>query len=123
MSKSSAETEFRAVAHGTYEEIWLKRILEELKTPTEGPIKMVCNNQVAISIAKNPIHHDRTKHIEIDCQFIKERIQGGTVALIYTPSRLQTVDILTKALPGIKFEELKSKLGLINIYNPKWGEC
>ena len=101
------------MAHEICEGIWLKQILEELKIPTEGPIKMVCDNQAAISIAKNPMHHDRTKHVELDRHFVKEKIEG-TVALVYTPSGLQTTDILTKALPRIKFEELKSKLGGFN---------
>ena len=79
---------------------------------------MVCDNQVAISIAKNLFHHDRTKHVKIDRHFIKVKIEEGTIALVYTQPGLQTANILTKALPRIKFEELKSKRGLINIYNP-----
>ena len=56
--------------------------------PVEDSMKMFCDNQVAISIIKNLIHHDRTKHVEIDRHFIKERIEEGTISLFYTPTTL-----------------------------------
>ena len=118
VSRSTAKVEFRAMAHGICEGIWLKRLLVELKIPLEKPIKMFCDNQVAISIAKNLVHHDRTKHMEIDRHFIKEKVEEGSINLIYTPTGLQTADILTKALPRSNFEDLSSKLVMINIYNP-----
>ena len=59
-----------------------------------------------------------TKLVEIDCHFIKEKIEEGTISLVYTPTILQTVDILTKAFSRTSFEDLRSKLGMINIYNP-----
>ena len=80
-------------------------------------MKVFCDNLAAISIAKNPAHHDRTKHVELDRHFIKEKAEEGIINLIYIPTHLQVADILTKALPRIKFEELTSKLGMINIYS------
>ena len=68
-------------------------------------------NQVVISIAKNPVHHDQTKHVEIDHHFIKEKIEEMMISLVYTPTTLQIVDILTKALFKTNFEDLRSKLG------------
>lgn len=118
VSRSSAEAEFRALALGICEGIWLKRLLGELGVFTEGSIQMFCDNQAAISIAKNPVHHDRTKHIEIDRHFITEKIENAIVQIIYTPSRFQTADILTKALPRTSFEELTCKLGMFDIHNP-----
>lgn len=104
------------MAHGICERMWLKRTLSELKIPFEGSMKLMCDNQAAINIAKNIVHHDRTKHVEIDRHFIKEKIER-VIELIYTPTRLQTADILTKALPMTNFEDLSSKLGMINRYN------
>jgi hypothetical protein len=79
---------------------------------------MFCDNQAAISIAKNPVHHDKTKHIEMDKHFISEKIEKKIVQLIYTPTKAQTADILTKALPRTNFKDLSHRLGMYNIYNP-----
>ncbi|RVW88342.1 Retrovirus-related Pol polyprotein from transposon TNT 1-94 [Vitis vinifera] len=117
VARSSAEAEFRAMAQGICEGIWLNRLLEELRVPLKHPMVLYCNNQVAISIAKNPVHHDRTKHVEIDRHFIKEKIEEGVFKVSYTPTNCQTADILTKALARVNFEDLTEKLGLINIYN------
>ena len=86
-------------------------------------MKVFCDNKAAIRIAKNLVHHDRTKHVEIDHHIIKENIEAGILHLIYIPTSLQVADILTKALPRMKFEELMSKLGMIHIYSPLEGEC
>ena len=79
---------------------------------------MFCDNLAAISITKNLVHHDRTKHVELDQHFIKEKAEEGILNLIYIPTHLQVADILTKALSRIKFEELTSKLKMIDIYSP-----
>uniref|UniRef100_A0A803QI12 Uncharacterized protein n=1 Tax=Cannabis sativa TaxID=3483 RepID=A0A803QI12_CANSA len=118
VSRSSAEAEFRALALGVCEGIWLKRLLSELRLFAGESIKMLCDSQAAISIAKNPVHHDRTKHIEIDRHFITEKIENATIQTIYTPSRLQTADVLTKALPRTVFDELVCKLGMFDIHYP-----
>ncbi|KAK2975560.1 hypothetical protein RJ640_011573 [Escallonia rubra] len=122
MSRSSAEAEFRAIALSICEGMWLKRLLEELKITCEGSIKVFCDNQASINIAKNPVHHDRTKNVEIDRHFIREKIEGGIIEMVYTPSSHQTADILTKALPKGNFDNLNSKLGMINIYSQLEGE-
>ena len=116
VSRSSAEAEFRAMALGICEGIWLERLMRELGILTSEPMKVFCDNQSAINIAKTLMHHDRTNHVEIDHHFIKEKIENGTVSLLYTPTSQQIADILTKALPRKNFEDLSTKLGLINIY-------
>ncbi|RVW43051.1 Retrovirus-related Pol polyprotein from transposon RE1 [Vitis vinifera] len=117
VARSSAEAEFRAMAQGICEGIWLNRLLEELRVPLKHPMVLYCDNQAAISIAKNPVHHDRTKHVEIDRHFIKEKIEEGVFKVSYTPTNCQTADILTKALARVNFEDLTEKFGMINIYN------
>ena len=118
VARSSAEAEYRALAQGICEGIWIKRVLSELGQMSSFPILMMCENQAAISIAKNPVHHDRTKHVEIDRHFITEKVTNETVKLNYIPTKQQTADILTKALPRPNFEDLICKLGLYNIYSP-----
>ena len=79
-------------------------------------MQLYCDNQFAILIARNPMLHDRTKHVEIDRHFIKEKLEEGSVNLSYVLSTSQTSDILTKPLARTSFDELCTKLGLINIY-------
>ncbi|KAL5784933.1 hypothetical protein ACOSQ2_007325 [Xanthoceras sorbifolium] len=71
------------------EGIWLKCLLAELKVPIDGSIMLLSNSQTTVSIAKDPIQHDRTEHIEIDKHFIKENIEMRVIEPIYTPSSLQ----------------------------------
>ncbi|RVW33894.1 Retrovirus-related Pol polyprotein from transposon RE1 [Vitis vinifera] len=118
VARSSAEAEYRALAQGIYEGIWIKRVLSELGQTSSSPILMMCDNQAAISIAKNPMHHDRTKHVEIDRHFITKKVTSDTVKLNYVPTKHQTADILTKALPRPNFEDLTCKLRLYDIYSP-----
>ncbi|RDX92052.1 Copia protein, partial [Mucuna pruriens] len=69
---SSAKAKYRAMAQGVSEILWLKRILEELQLPMTLPMKLYCDNKVAISISQNLVQHDQTKHVEIDRHFKKE---------------------------------------------------
>ncbi|KAG8497290.1 hypothetical protein CXB51_008531 [Gossypium anomalum] len=118
VARSSAESEYRALSHGICEGIWLQRLMGELKLSYTKPITLYCDNQAAVSIAHNPVHHDRTKHVEIDRHFITEKINKGEICVSYLPTRQQVADVLTKSLSRKMFEEIMGKLGLINIYSP-----
>ena len=82
------------------------------------PMKLYCDNKAAISIAHNLVQHDRTKHVEIDRHFIKEKIEVGLINLSHVSSSNQVADILTKGLVGHQFKEFISKLGMKDIYHP-----
>ena len=84
MAQSSAGAEFRALAQGICEGVWLKKLLSELRVTILGPIRMMCDNQSAI--AKNLIHHDITKHVEIVRHFISEKIEDNIISLNHAPS-------------------------------------
>ncbi|KAL4029610.1 hypothetical protein IC575_007830 [Cucumis melo] len=98
VARSSAEAEYRAMSLGICEEIWLQKVLSDLHQECETPLKLFCDNKAAISIANNPVQHDRTKHVEIDRHFIKERLDSGSICIPYIPSSQQIADVLTKGL-------------------------
>lgn len=94
--RSSAKVEFRALAHGVCELIWIRRVMEELKIKYEEPMHIYCDNKSTISIAHNLVHHDKTKHMVVDRHFIKEKIDTGMNSIGYMSSSQQLADILTK---------------------------
>ena len=98
--RSSAEVKFKALTLGICEGMWLKRNCNELKIPIASSMKVLCDNQSTIGIAKKPMRHERTKHVEIDRHFIKEKIEENTVGLSHIPTGHQTIDILTKLWQG-----------------------
>lgn len=114
VSRSSAKSEYRALALG----MWIVRLLRELKVGIADAIKVWCYNVSAIKIANNPIHHDHTKHEEINRRFIKEKIEANVIYLSYVPSRKQIANVMTKSLAREKIEGFRSKIGMINIYSP-----
>ncbi|RVW23089.1 Retrovirus-related Pol polyprotein from transposon RE1 [Vitis vinifera] len=87
VARSSAEAEFRAMAHGICEGMWLQRILKELGIISNSTMTVLCDNKATISIAKNPVQHDRTKHVEIDRHFIKEKLEGEQLDLFWYQSQ------------------------------------
>ncbi|RDX73816.1 Copia protein, partial [Mucuna pruriens] len=118
VARSSAEAEFKAIAQGICEGLWMKIILDDLKVKYEGLIKLFCDKNSAISIAHNPIQHDRTKHIEIDRHFIKEKLDSELIITAHVPTRLQVADVFTKGLSATRFQELNDKLEMIDIHLP-----
>ena len=118
VARSSVEAEFRAMAQGICELLWLKIILDDLKIRWEKPMKLYCDNKSAISIAHNPVQHDRIKHVEVDRHFIKEKLESGLICTPFVSTQDQLANILTKGLHSITFEGIVSKLGMENIYSP-----
>ena len=120
VAKSSAEVEYRAMAHTSCDLMWIKHLLEELKFVVKVPMTMHGDNQAAIHIASNPVFHERIKHTEVNCHINREKVEDSVIATPYVSMRVQIADIFTKALcKGLGL--LCNKLGLYDIYSPAYG--
>lgn len=117
VARSSAESEFLSLAHGIYESLWLKLLLSEVGFLVKGPICLYYDNKAAISIAHDLMQHDRTKHVEVDCHFIKDHLKKGSICTLFIQTQHQLADIFTKGLSGAHVMYLSDKLGMINIYS------
>ena len=111
-SRSSCESEYRALAKCMCEAIWLNRLAKELGFCPSQPITLWCDNQSCIKIAKNPVFHDRTKHFEVDWHFTRQKIDDGTIQVSFVKTCSQPADIFTKALGKTKFESCRKFLNL-----------
>lgn len=118
VSKSTAEAEYRAMSQGLSEMLWVRNLLSELKVLRKGPLNLWCDNKSAINIANNPVQHDRTKHVEIDRFFIKEKLDDGIIRINHVTSSEQIADCLTKGLGNKECSSACNKMGMIDIYHP-----
>jgi len=108
---STSEAEYIALSSATQEAVWLRRLLTELGASV-SPVVLMEDNQSAIALAKNPIAHARTKHIDIRYHYICEAVQDGLIELQYCPTNEMTADLLTKPLPKESFQKFRASLGL-----------
>ena len=115
---SSTEAKYRGVAVATCEAIWLKRLLKELQEEVLDPTTIYWDNLSSIQLAKNPVIHARTKHIEVHYHFVRERVLSGEVELQYVPTDRQTADIFTKPLGLDKLRQSSGALGLRHLDVP-----
>nr|KYP60991.1 Retrovirus-related Pol polyprotein from transposon TNT 1-94 [Cajanus cajan] len=115
VAQSTAEAEYIAAAETTSQAIWLRRILEEMSEQQDRLTLIYCDNKSAIAMAKNPVHHQRTKHIAIKYHFIREAETTKQIQLEYYSIEDQVADIFTTALPRVKFEQLQTMLGVTEI--------
>nr|KYP50079.1 Retrovirus-related Pol polyprotein from transposon TNT 1-94 [Cajanus cajan] len=116
VSRSSTKAEYRSMATTTCELKWLKSLLACFGIQHVRPMKLFCDSQAALHIAANPIFHERTKHIEMDCYFIRDALQDGMISTYHIRTNAQLVDILTKALGKSQFSLLLSKLDICNLH-------
>ncbi|PRQ60568.1 putative RNA-directed DNA polymerase [Rosa chinensis] len=118
VARSSAEAEYRGMAHGVCEMLWLRHLMKDLGFKPKHAMNLYCDNKAAIDIAHNPVQHDRTKHVEVDRHFIKEKLESKTINMPHVCTEDQLADILTKAVSGKVFHSSLDKLGMRDIYSP-----
>ncbi|KAL1197254.1 Retrovirus-related Pol polyprotein from transposon RE2 [Cardamine amara subsp. amara] len=114
--RSSAEAEYRAMAFLTQELMWLKRLLDDLGVAHPDPMMVYSDSKAAIDIGANPVFHERTKHVGVDCHFIRGEILTKNIANSYVSTRAQLDDIFTKALGKKEFDSFPDKLGIIDLH-------
>ena len=109
---SSTTAEYRAACNATCEAVWLRRLLGELGFPQQKKTLVLSDNQRCIAIAKNPVFHARTKHIEIQYHFVREKVLDGTISLDYCSTVDNAADTFTKPFPQQFLIAHSSSLGL-----------
>lgn len=112
VSRSSTEAEYRALASATADLTWITFVLRDIGVSLHSPTILFCDNQSAISLTANPILHARTKHIEVDFHFVREKVASGSLCVRYVPSHNQVADIFTKPLSKLTHSSLRLKLGI-----------
>jgi hypothetical protein len=123
VSRSSAEAEYRAVAHAVAETVWLHQLLTELHRPLQQATIIYCDNILAVYMSSNPVQHRRTKHIEIDIHFVREKVALGQVRVLHVPTTAQFADIFTKGLPTQPFFDIRFSLNVVEPHVDTAGGC
>ena len=114
VSRSSAEAELRAMALVTAEVTWLRWLLEDFGVSVSMPTPLLSDSTGAISIARDPVKHELTKHIGVDVYYTRAQVQDGVIALQYVPSELQLADFFTKAQTRAHHRFYLSKLSVLD---------
>jgi hypothetical protein len=115
VSLSTTEAEYKAVVEAGQELMWLRTILSDLRIATNDPITIFNDNQGCISLATNPVFRARTKHIEIQYHWIREKLNDGKFKLIYKPTSNMTADCFTKSLSRILHKRFCENMGLTSL--------
>jgi hypothetical protein len=118
---SSCEAEYIAAATATCQGVWLARLLADMLDGKASTPVLRVDKKSAISLIKNPVHHDRTKHIEVKYHYVRECAEKGLIDVQFIGTAEQLGDMLTKALGRLKYDELRGKIGLTKFSSPATG--
>lgn len=112
---SSCETEYVAAASAACQAVWLARLLGELLNREPDRVLLKVDNQSAIALCKNPVFHERSKHIDIRYHYVRSCVEEEQISMEHVRTGAQLADILTKPLPRVRFQEMKEKIGLQSV--------
>lgn len=97
---------------------WISHLLKDLHIDSPNPVLVYCDNVAAIAIATNPTFHERTKHNEIDCHFVRDLIDGGQLKVMPIRSSAQLANMFTKALTSSIIQSFMVKMDILNLCCP-----
>ena len=112
---SSCESEYVAAATAACQGIWLSRLLAELSNGEAEQVVLKVDNKSAIALAKNPVFHERSKHIELKYHFIRDCVEAKKIELEFVPTGHQLADMLTKPLGRVRLAELRAGIGMVEV--------
>jgi transposase InsO family protein len=118
---STTEAEYMAISQCTREAIWLRQLMSDVGLEQKKATLIMCDNQGAIALMKNPIHHSRSKHIDIQHHFIREKVEVEVIEMKYISTEHMVADVLTKALAKPRHEVLRKEMGLTLFNNKQSG--
>jgi hypothetical protein len=113
VSRSSTEAEYRSLSITTAELFWIRMLFRELRVSLSIPPVLWCDNIGALALASNPVFHARTKHIEVDYHFVREKVLNRDILIKFINTHDQVADVFTKGLPSARFLVLKVKLMVV----------
>lgn len=111
VSKSSSEPEYRAMASTVCEIVWITQLLYDLGSHNSIHVTLFCDNQFALHIASNHMFHEHTKHIDIDCHIVRNKVKEGLIKTAHISTHEQPADLFTKALAA----------SFVTIYYASWA--
>lgn len=110
VSCSSTKARYRAVAHVVVKIVWLRQLLSEIHRPIEHATIVYCDNISAVCMSSNPVHHRRTKHVDIDIHFVREKVALGHVPLLHVPTSAHFAYIFTRGLLTTPLNDIRFSL-------------
>jgi len=112
---STTKTKYQTLAEGAKDIVWLHNLLVDMHILQEGPTMLFCDNQSSIKLVKNLVYHARTKNIEIEHHYIRERVAIENMEVAYIPIAMQELDMVTKPMGRLKFVESRKQLRITNL--------
>ncbi len=110
---STTEAEFISAVSAGQEILWLRHLFQELGYPIKGPSTLYIDNMSALSVARNPEHHGRMKHLDLKFFWLRQAVQDSKLRLEYIPTEFMLADLLTKPLERVKVQEHRKRMGVL----------
>ncbi|GJW69796.1 DETOXIFICATION 16-like protein [Tanacetum coccineum] len=123
LSRSSAEAEYRGVANAVAETSWIRNLLRELHTPLFTATLVYCDNVSVVYMSANPVQHQRTKHIEIDIHFVRDKVAAGHVRVLHVPSRYKRLAVINNNQAIIQYNSRNMVNFFFTNFSPEWNKA